>query len=357
VINFALAAILLRDARAARVAEVSFDWLRRIQKEHGGCYTVRKDPEHNGFVAQRLIFCYLVFARRGLGVEPVSRQELDRSIAGVHYLERGEAILHRTPTKFVSMAWGSNRMALALPRDGTWVAWPHFASYLGLVDGRDASRRSKATVVKINPQIEPNRFAVTGTLRRLGGKVTQDFAFVSLEKDVVVYIERLRAQDGFQPKARETGVIGHEYPLGENTRTLFGRFGRKEVVAQGGSRAVYPLKSDWLNVGGKLGYVVRRSAGRANLMRYHDETTGVGRVPKLQEWFSLVGDAKVPSLSGDGDWACVVTFLNQSPEQTARWAERVRFTTDGDTARCRIGDDVIDVDFAQRKTHIDETPQ
>ncbi|MBN1590854.1 MAG: hypothetical protein JW888_15180, partial [Pirellulales bacterium] len=126
VINFALTGVLDRDARAARAAATSFEWLRRIQKQYGGCYTVRRDLEHNGLVGSRLVCCYLVFAKLGLGVEPLSQQELDRQTSGVRFFEHGRAIVHRTPTKFVSFAWGSNRMALALPRDGTWVAWPHF---------------------------------------------------------------------------------------------------------------------------------------------------------------------------------------------------------------------------------------
>ncbi|HLA84558.1 MAG TPA: hypothetical protein VJL29_07170 [Thermoguttaceae bacterium] len=355
VINFAMAAILLQDARAARVAETALDWLRRIQQERKGYFSVRTDPEHNGMVALRLIFCYLTIAQRGLGVEPVTQAELDKYVTGVRHLAHGQAILHRTPTKFASFAWGSNRMGLALPYDGNWTVWPHFASYTGLVDGRDASRRAGATIVKLNPQVEADRFAATGEIKRLGGRVTQDFAFASLKKDVVVYIERLQAKDGFRPKTRETGVVGHEYPLGENTRTLFGRFGRKQVVALGNARAVHPLESDWLNVGGKVGYVVRRGAGRTNLMRYHDERSGEGRVPQLQEWFSLVGDRKPAPLSGTGDWACVVTFLNQSPEETAQQAEQVRFTVDGDTAVCRMGDDVVTVDFARKTTTIQET--
>ncbi|MBN1911563.1 MAG: hypothetical protein JW818_17610, partial [Pirellulales bacterium] len=354
VINFALGAVLLDDAWSARVAETSFHWLRRIQQQHQGCYTVRRDPEHNGLVASRLILCYLVFTRRGLGPMPVSQEELDRHITGTRLFKHGDAVIHQTPTKFVSFAWGSNRMALAMPQTDNWVVWPHYASYLGLVNGKNASRRAKAVVTRLKPDVRPDGFTVTGTLKRLGGRVMQDFAVVSFKKDVVVYIERLQAKDGFRPDSRETGVIGHEYPLGENTRTFFGQFGQQEVVGVGNARAVRTLESDWLNIGGQVGYVVRREAGHDNLMRYHDEPHGEGRVPKLQEWFSLVGDRDPAPLSGEGDWACVVTFLNQSPEQTARWAQRVRFTIDGDTATCRIGSDVVAVDYARGNTRVEE---
>ena len=349
VINFALTNVLLSDARAAYAEQVALDWLCRIQQRLGGRYTVRKDLEHNGLCASRLVVCYLIHAQAGEGVRPVSEGEFDASITGVTHLEHGQAILHRTPGKFASFAWGSKRMALAMPRGGNWVVWPHFASYLGLVNGKDGSRRN-AALVDLDYQLQPNRFTATGTLKRLEGQVEQDFSLASLESDVVVYIERLRVKDGFRMTSRETGIVGHEYPLDSNTRTLFGRFGRKEVVGLSDREAVHELETDWLNIGGHVGYVVRRSGGHRNLMRYHDQTEGTGRVPKLQEWLSLVGEADPASHAGGDDWACVVTFLNQSPEATAEWAERVRFEVDGDVATCRLGEDTVQADFAQMET-------
>ena len=51
---------------------------------------------------------------------------------------------------------------------------------------------------------------------RCRGKLVHDFFFASPAGDYTVYIERLRPQEGFRLKSRETGVIGLEYPLGEN---------------------------------------------------------------------------------------------------------------------------------------------
>ena len=95
-INFAMAAVLLRRCPVApgsprRPSTGSGE----SSKENKGYFSIRRDPEHNGLAASRLIFCYLTFARRGLGVEPVSQAELDRSITGVHTFEHGKAI--RTP--------------------------------------------------------------------------------------------------------------------------------------------------------------------------------------------------------------------------------------------------------------------
>ncbi len=101
--------------------------------------------------------------------------------------------------------------------------------------------------------------------------------------------------------------------------------------------AVLQWPSHWLNVGGQIGYVVCRPAGRQNVIRYHDLQQGEGRVPKLQEWFSLIGDASTDSLTTGEDWACIVTFLNQAPAETETWARRVTLNVTGDQARCQIG--------------------
>jgi len=276
VITFELSGVFFRDSRAARAAGMALDWLRRIQRSHKGYFSVRQDLEHNGLAASRLISCYLMMARLGRGVEPMDEHEFVQSVAGVRHLEHGRAILHRTPTKFASFAWGSKRLALALPREGNWVVWPHYASYLGLIDGQDGSLRSKARLVNFEHDVRTNGFRVTGTLERLGGQVTQDFAVISPEGDMVVYIERLRAKDGFRPKSRETGVIGHEYPLGVNTRTLHGRFGAKDVVGVGNKKQVHLLETDWLNVGGEIGYVVRRGPPQRRPLSRRHEGRGPG---------------------------------------------------------------------------------
>jgi len=208
-------------------------------------------------------------------------------------------------------------------------------------------------LTRLQHDIHPNHFTLTGTLQRLEGQVTQDFAIASLEGDVVVYIERLRAEDGFCLTSRETGIVGHEYPLDANTRILYGRFGHKTITGLGKEKVIHHLETDWLNVGGRMGYVVRRNAGRRNMMRYHDQTEGHGRVPKLQEWFSLIGEADSTSIVGD-DWVCIVAFLSQTPEETADWASRVRWEVDGDVATCHWGTDSVRSDFAAGDTHVTE---
>ena len=356
VINFALTNLLFQDPRAARIESVALDWLRRIQDQREGYYTIREDLEHNGLVASRLATCYLAHAQMGEGASLCSEEEFEESIAGVTRLEHGRAILHQTPSKFVSFAWGSQRMALVMPHRGDWTVWPHCASYLGLINGQDASQNN-ADLLIIDDNIQPDYFTVTGSLQRCDGQVTQDFAIASLKQDVVIYIERLRVKDGFSIDSRETGIVGHEYPLESNRRDIYGDFGRQEIVGRSDQEGIYELNSRWLNLGERIGYVVLRQEGCDNLIRYHDQKEGEGRVPKLQEWFSLIGECEPHSISSDNNWAAVVTFLNQTPEETAEWASQSLLEIDGHGETCYLSANEIHVDFSAFKTTVVETPR
>jgi len=335
---------LAEDDTAAGLEEVALDTMNTIQHKQEGFYNIRRDLEYGGLCASRLISAYWLHTLVDKASKPITPQALNEPLYGVAYLESARAVIQRTPTKFASFAWGPRRMALALPENGSWVVWPHTSSYLGYVNDQDSSARH-AKLVAVNPDVQTDRFSVTGTLERCEGAVTQDFSFVSLPGDVTVYIERLRTADDVNITHRETGVIGHEYDLGKNTRTVYGRFGQATVHGTGGEERLRQWPSDWFNVGGRIGYVVKRSPERANVIRYHDAREGSGRVPKLQEWFSLVGNADVKAIAPEGDWACVVTFLNQTSNATGACVDTIRFNVSGDMATCRMGDEVIKVDF------------
>ena len=350
---YAMLSLLAKDGLASRLEEDALGALRRIQRQEGGFYNVRRDLEFGGLCATRLIGCYLAHALVRHKVESLPEEEFDRRVTGVRYMKSARALLHRTPTKFASFSWGPKRMALAMPRNGTWVIWPHFASYLGRINREDSSSKH-ARLERIQHEVRPDGFWVAGELSRLGGKVRHAFAYASLAKDITVYIERLSGSGISKISDRQTGVIGHEYGFGSNERKLRGRHGSTRVVGEGGQSRVIQLDTDWLNIGGRVGYVVRRVPNVSNVMRYRDQVRGTGRVPKLQEWVSLVGNRAPADISTQPDWSCVVTFLNQSADQTATWVRRVEFSADANQAICRIGQDVVRIDFGEMKASIHE---
>jgi hypothetical protein len=339
--SYSFLSLLAQNRQAAYLEQVGLAWLLRIQKQEHGYYNVRRDLESGGQCATRLIAAYFAHAVLGEGAVPLSPAEFDRSITGTWYLPEGRAILHRTPSKFASFTWSQKRMALTFPQNGNWVVWPHFGSGPGLINGQDASARY-ASLRGFTHQITSNSFAVAGVLDRQKGAVQHAFFFTSLPGDITVYIERLRTQKGFPLRSRETGVIGLEYEFGKNQHTLFGQHGTLTALGVGGDRPrVVELPTDWLNISGRIGYVVRRYPATQNVMRFHDEIAGADRVPKLEEWLSLIGEKEPRTVPADSDWACLVTFANQKKTQTARQAGKVEFSVLGDTATCRIGEQEI----------------
>ena len=342
---YAVLSIVAGDRRASFLEEVALEHVAQIQAAEDGFFNVRRDLEYGGLCATRLAACYLAHAAHGPGVEPLPPRDFDRQMTGVWHLEGGRAVLHRTPNKFASFAYGPKWLALTLPSGPDRTLWPHYASYLGLIDG-EAPAEKQAAKIHFSPPSHHDGFWVVGQLNRCGGKVRHDFAFISPQMDVTVYVERLRYEDGFRPGPRETGIVGHEYDIGSNHRTLFGRFGSLEIQGTGGEKKTHELATDWLNVGNRIGYVIRRFPDTQNVVRYHDLTKGTGRVPKLQEWFSLIGDGNRGSSSGDNQWACLVTYPNQSAEETKRLVDMVKFQADANTAT---------VSLVRRKTafHVD----
>jgi hypothetical protein len=352
VVSYAYLSLLNGDSDAAYLEKVALDVLRRIQREEQGYYNARRDLEYGGYVASGLIACFLGHALQGAEVPPVTAEQFNFSASGVTYLEHAKAIVHRTPTKFASFAWGPKRMALAMPENGSWVIWPHFASYLGLVQGLDSSARN-ARLETLHPDVRPDGFSVTGRLRRQPGDLQQDFACISPPGDWLIYVERWTAPAGQYLAQRETGVIGLEYPLGGNERHLTTRQGTAVVAGIGGKRQVRSLASDWLNIDDQVGYIVCRQPGRVNVMRHHDEVAGSGRVPVLQEWISLVGDPEeAPRVNQD--WACIVTCLNQPAQATARIGQTTSFEVDEDTAVCRVSDIEVRIDFRNNRVALGE---
>jgi hypothetical protein len=344
--SYGLMSLLATNRQAAYLEQVGLDYLLRIQKQEHGYYNVRRDLESSGHCATRLIAAYYAHALLGEGAEPLSAKQFDRSISGTCYLPEGRTVLHRTPSKFASFTWGQKRMALTVPKGGNWVVWPHFSSGPGLINGQDGSARH-ATLRGFSHQVASNSFTVSGVLDRYQGKVQQAFSFTSLPDDTTVYMERLRTRDGFALRSRETGIVGLEYPLGKNQRTLAGQYGTRTVLGVGGDRSqVVELPTVWLNISDRIGYVVRRFPATTNVMRLHDEVAGAGRIPKLEEWLSLIGERDPGTVCADSDWACLVTFANQTEAQTAHAAKQVHFSVVGDAAICRIGKDEIRADLA-----------
>jgi hypothetical protein len=271
----------------------------------------------------------------GTGATPVKDKEYDSLYNNVTYYPYGNTVIHRTSAKFASFSWNTYFLALSFNGNGSWQNWPRESSYIGRINGSEAGRK-EAVLEYIYPVMEEDAFAVTGKIRRqaTGAELIQDISFTSLEGDITVYIERLTKLRG-SVGSRETGLVGHEFELGESQRKLYTKAGIKMASTNGAEPM--EIHSSWLNIGGKIGYMVCRN-GIENIMTYHYATER----NRDCDYITLIGESHSTWTT---DWACVVTFLNQDQTGTAGWAGKVDFRVDGNTATCIIGDQAITAVF------------
>ena len=339
IISYAVISLLNADRAAAYLEDVAIDYMRSLQQHNNGYYNFRRDLEWSGFAATRMINAYLLHAILGEGSPPLSEEEYDSLYNNVSYFPYGKTVIHRTSTKFASFSWNAYLLALSLNKNGNWQNWPRESSYLGLINGSEAGRK-EVSIESIHPELNENGFTITGRLKRNANELSliQNVSFTSLPGDITVYIERLTKVSG-SITSRETGLVGHEFELYEPERILYIEDGTA-IVSINGNESI-KMYTNWLNIGGKIGYVVCRN-GVDNMMTYHYSTER----NRNCDYINLIGET---GSEWTGDWACVVTFLNQDEVETATWAEKVVFNVDGNSATCKIGDQTVSVDFKDGK--------
>ncbi len=343
--------LLAGDHVAAAFEHQALDWLARMQEAHGGYFNQRRDLEYGGLVASRLIAADLAHRRLGPGVAPASFADVDAACSQVRVLEHAKAVLHRTPTKFSSFTWGPACMGLAMPQGGNWAIWPHTESLTGHFEFAPGFRG--ATLARdFTVEAQADRFRVVGSIERGDGAVIQDIAFVSPADDVAVVIERIEQLEPGALQHWEGGVLGLEYPLGENQVELTGAFGKVQTRGEGGAeRAVRTWPGDWLNIAGQLGCAMRSWPAHDNRVRYVDEVSGHGRVPVLQESLALISRADAAPPEAAVSYHAIVLFLGADAAETRRRAQQVEFEVEGTRATIRWdgGEESVDFDASPDK--------
>jgi hypothetical protein len=334
-ISYAALNLVRKDRAAAYLENSAADYMRLIQQKNNGYYNFRRDIEWSGLAATRIINACLLHTISGESNMPLSEDEYNRKYNNITIFPYSKAVIHRTSSKFTSFSWGSAILALSFGKDGSWQNWPRESSYVGIINGMEAKKK-EIIVENIVPELRADGFTVTGRFIRNGKGVEliQDISFTSLKDDITVYIERLSKVSG-TVTSRETGLVGHEFELSGSDRVLYSA-GNKLIVSQDGKEAGR-IQSNWLNIGGKTGYVICRN-GPQNIITYH----AVREKDRNCDYINLIGEE---SSDWEKDWACLVTFLNQDEVQTSRWAENVIFRVKGNSATCKIGNEKVSVSF------------
>jgi len=338
VLSYAAFSLLRDDKASGYLEDVAVDYVLSLQRTNNGYFNFRRDLEWSGLAATRLINTCLLHSIIGNESKSLSGEEYDKLYNNITYFPSSKTIIHRTSTKFSSFSWGSSILGVSLNKNGNWQNWPRESSYIGIINGIEAKKKN-IMIDYINHNIDNKSFNVIGRFRRnsQGTALIQDVSFTSLQGDTNVYIERLTKMTG-SVKSRETGIIGHAFELGDPDRIIYSNGNSLPISAHGIGEIA--LSSNWLNIGGKIGYVICRN-GQKNVITYHS-VTDKGR---NCDYINLIGEDRSDWKS---DWACVVTFLNQNQIQTAECAKAVVFKVNGSSATCEINGEKISVNFTDK---------
>jgi hypothetical protein len=206
---------------------------------------------------------YLFHRTFGDGPPPTPKATFLAEQSGVRVYDRGGFVTHRTPTKFVSLAWKNGAMGLVFPRDDTWFTAPYERGLVGTITCRGKNDSRPVLIArKVVPQ--PDSFAAAVRLSRCDGAVEQQLAVVSFPEDRVVILEQLVALEPIVLDRVATGAFGilnEDAPgISPNRRVLHHAGGRTSVDgACAAKRTHIPIPSTWINIDDRFGVVASAS--------------------------------------------------------------------------------------------------
>lgn len=285
--------VLHGNEDAARLERLALDRLEQIQmsnangcflEENGEACVIREGYQtaldFENWAAQDVLHVYLLHAFGGAGAQPSGREEMGKRLSGVFTYPYGGFVVHRTEdqSSFNAFSWRNDVMGITLGEPGIWLTVPSHASMTGIIRLNNHSGTPGLTNEEIirdadHVCLDARRegFGVTGLIRRGGGELEQDVAFVSLPGGRTVYAERQRAVKDCSIGDSRTGLVGvrnetytavPESASGRRTLhlpaesvTFAGFCGDADDEERLFSRVPY------VNLDGKMGYVLYGSNG------------------------------------------------------------------------------------------------
>jgi len=352
VFSHAFASVIFADGQAACLEHTALEYILQTQREFGGGYAAGREIGYGNRCAVRVVETCLLHAMKGPGKAPLPLEEFHRAISGVTDFKFSGVLVHRRPDSFCSFAWRPGRSAMTLPVNGSWVIWPHPASYVGTIEGEPPTGE-KSKLVKIVKDVRPDGFSVTCRLLRLGGKVEHDISFSSLDGGVAVFLDLRVAREDVEVSDQKIGIIGIEYPLGVNQRSIYIK--DEKLVMEGlsaGKDERYTFFSPWLNIENKMGYAVYELTGSARNKIFYFNQGGVR--PRLREWLALHyrSDSRKYRKGDIIGAVCIVSFPNQRAAYTQRAFELTGAGISQErTVYCITGRHIVAANFGDGVSH------
>lgn len=366
--------VLHGNRDAARLERLALNRIGQIQAGNGnGCFLEREGrscviregtqtvEDFENWAAQDVLHVYLLHAFGGAGAEPSAEAEMNERLSGVHMFPYGGFAVRRSRNAIASFSWRNQVMGVCLGGDGIWLTTPVHGSMTGTIriagnDGKPGWTNEEVVRDVEHASLKPlaDGFGATVLIRRGGGELAQDAAFVALPDGRCIYAERLRAMRDCALDACMTGIVGvrnDKYPdvpeSATGTRTLLlpgKRLTFAGFVGDAPDEERQLPAFHYVNMDDKMGYVLFGSRGIRYINKHrYKRWKGV-------ENTLVLNDAGPMRLKAGEARPCfaVVVLPDRTMERTAEEAGRSVLLSDP-AASCLLlecGDTLVYANFA-----------
>jgi len=285
----AAAAVLLRDADAARLERWALATLEARQASHQGrmvnadiaaiCHDIQDPMAIRECLITGPAYTYLLHRLHGDGPKPTVAEALERKLRGVKVYPHSGFVFQRHPRGQTSFAWRNCIMALPLTSDGIQTVAPASDSWLGrvTVENRPDSHHE----VSVHVATIGHGFAATLVMDRAQGAVRQEVLYAGLPDGAILSFERWVAREAVTVREVSQGflrIINERFSaMPDNCR------GFRDVITPGGRERFEGFVSAdpttdvsrlynhpaWLNIDDRLGLVFRGSGVTVYHNRHH----------------------------------------------------------------------------------------
>ncbi|MCK5759125.1 MAG: hypothetical protein KAH14_08530 [Clostridiales bacterium] len=318
-----------------------------------------------------VLLTYLLHTFKGDGLEPVSQDELMRSLRGTYMYPYGGVYIHRTEKSFSSFTTRCSIMGLNIPVGGLWDITSDFQSFTGIIREKEADdtyfKQKKINwndigieCVRKNISEYSDGFSIIAEVPRANDRISQMSSFSALEDGRVVYVEKLKANSDIFIDTLETGKIGignenfKGLPkLAKSFKDIYfnGKQERFYGNYDGENTIIYHNKVKYINVDNKIGYLIYGSHGT--------EYTNRHEYPKwkgLED--TLILNKREPFFMESGketEIFAVVSLPNTDNSKTEKEYESSEITYQSDDLFViRNNKNRVSVNFSDKKTLIEE---
>lgn len=323
-------ALFMKDRLAARLWRNCVDASEVMAKRDpkGGIFLPEEYffPSTQQFLLDTMADNYLLCAQLGDGPTPVTQEEFDTAMLGLHMFTPGKFAVMRSPKGISSFSWGRRVMGVAMPYQKDIMISPYERSMVGSIAGKGIQKESPKVREAVVQELG-SAFGVAGVLERAGGMLEQRFAFIALPDGRTVYIDKVLATSATKDAMTlhlGTIAVANEprwaYHGGDRTIYLDGGHRVFSCLSAASTETVVFPKSPWFNIDDRLGVVPVDCTGRAEYAPTCD--VRAGRIEQLFHLNAQQIEAQPAGGSAPVAVTALVFYPGQEHKQTAAAATK-----------------------------------